>query len=366
MENINYVVDPEGDVILTLLNPNKPFASWNQGEIFPSTVRPVAAAQNAQTQRGAVQSNPNTSPGNPTPVLQDMTSVEPSEPKQDTQTTQVRYLVSSKALSLGSAYFAKSFRKPLIENLEKKGGHFHITTESWRENTLLTLLRLIHCRGTRATVKSIDALAAFGMLVDYFGCLPVAYVYGSNWTCYVGDQCKGNDMGYNRTTVLYLFCAYYFQDAKLFSELSAALIRKFRGKIPSLGLPLPNKLIEDMNETRERGLDFIAGRIQGMKRTLSLNAPCGTFECTIFRHGVFRKHLIATNIHHKAITACKDGFSVSEILDALRSVSEPRWNIITAMPRKHSGSYRCSLVSTVNELTRDCLDKIQGLDIEYY
>ncbi|KAK1240579.1 hypothetical protein MKX07_004607 [Trichoderma sp. CBMAI-0711] len=199
MEPKFHDLDPNGDTLLILRNPNAPFL--------------VHA--------------PPASPPQKHPKLES-TCGEP----------EVRMRLSSKHLMLASAYFQKSMNA--FKNTVVEGEYsYTINAQDYDENALLILMNIIHGKTGKLPLSvNHEILAKISLLVDYYQCHGAVRFFNATWLNNMDEVSEeGKDP-------LYKFCiSWVFSDAEAFLHSTAAFIKTSREPLGNLGLPIPQQVI---------------------------------------------------------------------------------------------------------------------------
>lgn len=127
----NFVMDPDGDTIITLKNPGAPFAI---------NLSPAAA----DTAQGDLSSEPD-------------------------ELTAPTFLVSSRHLILASPVFKKMLTGPSWSEAKKVHGQFKVDASEWDTQALSIVLNLVHGRHRRTPkTATLESLANIAAIVDYY------------------------------------------------------------------------------------------------------------------------------------------------------------------------------------------------------
>ncbi|KAF3059544.1 hypothetical protein GL218_05109 [Daldinia childiae] len=194
-------LDPKGDVLLTLHNPNAPFAVWDE-----YWYRKIATE--ATHVRPIYKSN-----------------------------AKVQFLLSSRHLSLASGYFKNLLRGPWIEATPTSpDGRLCVDAEGWDENSMLILMRIIHGHNYKIPKSmTLEEVAKVAVLVDYYQCHEAVMVWSDVWI----NNMPGYDKHtFNRDIVLWILVTQVFRKEKLFKNATLVAIQHCKGKFPTLGLPI--------------------------------------------------------------------------------------------------------------------------------
>ena len=100
----DYTMDPSGDIIFTLSNPNAPFAVWDGDEPGPFQIEPTVKPYSIAEPIPPAEDNPITEDQQPAPQDSEASPQEDSQPSIPS-TEPVTFLVSSRHLILASPVF---------------------------------------------------------------------------------------------------------------------------------------------------------------------------------------------------------------------------------------------------------------------
>ncbi|KAL1853951.1 hypothetical protein Daus18300_011618 [Diaporthe australafricana] len=201
--NIDYDLDVEGDVILTLQNPNAPFAHAED---------------------------------------------EGSEPEQSTgskgEDHQVLFRLSSRHLISASPYFRAMLTGPWRENTSRSDDSLYtLDASDWDEEAFQILMNILHGNFKDLTQSvDLELLGKIAVLVDYYKCHDAVTIYAELWMTglrkekYVAeDQC--------RDLALWLFVSYVFNEGHTFHETTLQAMQQTRGPLRTFNLPIPGYII---------------------------------------------------------------------------------------------------------------------------
>ncbi|KAL5083239.1 hypothetical protein Trisim1_001857 [Trichoderma cf. simile WF8] len=215
-------VDPDGDTLLILHNPDAPFAVIDSAafwHLLPTRIPPTKMAE-----------------------LQ-LRSSERSlrEPQIQQNKEELRLRLSSTHLTFASAYFKAMMTNDWKETRPEDGYSFVVTTEEWDQEALLILMNIIHGQTTKIPrIISIEMLAKMAVLVDYYKCHEAVEFYAKTW---INNLIEPLPTFYGRNFLLRLCISWVFSESEVFRELTRAALYQSRGPIHSLGLPIPGDVI---------------------------------------------------------------------------------------------------------------------------
>lgn len=145
-------MDPSGDVVLTLRNPNELFAPCPQLSTLATTESPAA-----------LDSNTNGS-------------------KTDASTKLVTFRISSRHLILASPVFKALLTGGWKEGEPTSKGEYHITAEGWDVGAMVIFLDILHGRNMRVPkTVTLELLAKLAVIVDYYAAHEAMYLLYPRW-----------------------------------------------------------------------------------------------------------------------------------------------------------------------------------------
>ncbi|KAK1990843.1 hypothetical protein LX36DRAFT_620201 [Colletotrichum falcatum] len=256
VDEIVHAVDPQGDVVLVLRNPNAPFAVWKDSEWVsrptPSEVEPVLLTH---------------SPDDPSEALSALLSHNTNIDEEP----EIKFLLSSRHLILASRYFNTKLNGAWKEATpDPTDRRYHLEASDWDPDALLVLMNVIHGR-TRSVPRSIDCemLAKIAVLVDYYDCHEVVEVFASMWVDALKNQLP-SECG--RDLVLWLLISYVFQQDDAFAQITKTAVVKGQGPMPTTNLPIPSIVLDLIDWRRQDAVQFILNALNDLRESF-LNHP---------------------------------------------------------------------------------------------
>ncbi|TDZ17224.1 hypothetical protein Cob_v009955 [Colletotrichum orbiculare MAFF 240422] len=261
-DDVFHTIDPKGDVLLILRSPNAPFAVWDVDEEIESLA----------VKRTLEQGFP--SPGlPPSEYGEKLAEVEPlaepeEQPEEDSkedpeEEPKIKYLVSSRHLTLASSKFEAELKGPWMEgSVNDIDGYYHINASEWDPDALLILMRIFHGQ-TRSVPRdiSLEMLAKIAVLVDYYDAPEVVEVYASIWIVKLEDELPTQN---GRDMVLWLLVSHVFQLENVFSRMTQIAVTQSLKPVPTLGLPIPSIVVDLVDWQRQKAVDYIMNTLQGL------------------------------------------------------------------------------------------------------
>ncbi|KAK6215114.1 hypothetical protein QIS74_08133 [Colletotrichum tabaci] len=278
-------IDPDGDVVLILRNPNAPFAVWNVADslatnhIDPDLFGKLSKKDKNKALRGLLGSGnagsgstitglshnetqqPEALPPKPQPVEPVAKPV--AEPVEEPK---IKYLVSSRHLILASNYFQAKFKGPWMETSTKHAdGRYQVEASDWDSGALLTLMQVIHGRH-RVVLRqvSLEMLAKIAVLIDYYDCLEVIEIFSSMW---IESLKKSLPTQYGRDMVLWLLISHVFKQDEIFSQMTKIAVTQSKEPVLTLELPIPSIVIDLIEWQRQDAIEFILKTLQNLLET---------------------------------------------------------------------------------------------------
>lgn len=261
---MSHDIDPQGDVLLLLYDPNTSLSAWNTSIELKVLYRNILTKkgkkkdkklvvraeineldQNIRSFTNLPIQGENVATCTESPQLAELSDSIPSEqPSTSTQTpttqeadkAELRLRVSSRHLMLASPHFNRMFSNGWEEESSRT-----VRVEGWDPEALLILMNIIHGRTRRIPrLISVELLAKLAVLVDYYDCLEAVEIPSENWIEKLKSQVPTT---YCRELVIWILISLVFQQSELFESLSAVAIKQRRGRFQTLGLPFPENVI---------------------------------------------------------------------------------------------------------------------------
>lgn len=184
---------------------------------------------------------------NPSPRDESDTGSEPSLDDNDVTTAnkdpeiEVRMKLSSKHLILASTYFKKMLHDPWKEGIALASSSYTINATEWGIEAMLILMNIIHGR-VRSVPRSIslDILAQIAVLVDYYDCHEVVELFSE---CWIRDLSHNLPDEYGRDLILWIAISWVFSQETLFEAMTEVAVKKSKGPLQTLGLPIPQRIV---------------------------------------------------------------------------------------------------------------------------
>lgn len=195
----DYNIDPQGDVILTLTNPNAPIPFCKPNLWF---------------------------------------GIAPSH-------ASVTFLVSSRHLVLASPVFKAMLTGGWSEG-DKKDGQYNIRAEGWDTEAFRTVMNVLHGRYRQvyykdAILNTLETLVRIGVIVDYYkiheAFEPMAFL----WTRTL--KFMAPSVSFSPEDILWIMISWVFKDGETFRQTTKAAILWGKGDIMAQGLPIPPPII---------------------------------------------------------------------------------------------------------------------------
>lgn len=216
------VIDPAGDTLFVLRNPNAPFAIDSSFKTWDTALPQYWTSGQRQDEE----------------KLRNLALAE--APSADS-TPEIHMRLSSKHLTLSSTYFQDLAAKGWEETKAEDGYSYRVTAEKWDEEALTILMNIIHGQTQKVPLEAnLEKLAKMAVLVEYYDCHKAVDFYAKVWTSRLQSPLLET---YSRELLLRLFVSFVFAEEIVFKKLTKTILYESRGLIHTLGLPIPTKLV---------------------------------------------------------------------------------------------------------------------------
>jgi len=214
-EKCNFVMDPGGDVLLTLSNPDAPFAVWEDsgGVRQLETVKQLEAPEDGPA------------PG-PAPEM--------------------TFLLSSRHLSLASPVFETMLSGKWSEGLKVDSdldSLYRVTAEDFDSEALAMVMNVIHGRWSLVPrTVSLEMLARIAVIVDYYDIREALQLILSLWMQNLPVSSVPTSL--SREGVLWILVSWVFKNNALFRQATKVAILRSRHDLELPGdIPIPSSII---------------------------------------------------------------------------------------------------------------------------
>ncbi|KAL4946506.1 hypothetical protein BDV06DRAFT_208630 [Aspergillus oleicola] len=402
MDRATHVIDPNGDVVIVLQNPNAPFAEISEGMTnsdftftLPGPKEP--AAEETSLQWPAEEPTPEPAAEPPTEELTpewpadpapegpaaeepvdalpdgpiDEPAREPAEESAAERPTElrvaeqreencVRIQVSAKHLTLASSVFKKILTGSWKESIAYlQQGAVEISADSWDTEALLIMLRIIHCQSHDIPRKlTLQMLAKVAVLADYYDCRKAVDFFASTW---INALNKTIPTTYSRDLILWLWVAWYFRLSAEFKKATATAMSRSNDWIDNLGLPFPDNIIRSMNDRRQGEIAGLIFQLQDTRNQLQSGSKGCGFECSSIMYGALTKQMHLSALLPPGPADPFPGLRYSVLVQSVLSFKSPEWCSLES--RRYRYPHNCTY-STFTALFGMLNDTIEGLDID--
>ncbi|PYI35952.1 hypothetical protein BP00DRAFT_492177 [Aspergillus indologenus CBS 114.80] len=338
-----HIIDPDGDVVIVLHDPNHAFAPWNE----------VGSPQMASPSSSGTDEN-DKHEGNP-----HVQSVKSSGDCNQEATREVhRVLVSGKHLALASSYFKNMLRGTWKETTSHLAtGPMEIAAEGWDLEALLIVLQVLHCQNSQIPRKlSLEMIAKIAVVADYYQCKEALGFFSQTWLDSLEQEPPST---YCRDLLLWIWISWFFGRQSQFRQTTSAAASRSTSPVDSLGLPIPGAIIALINEKRTTAIANILQQLHSKLDRLLGSTSC-TFECSSIMYGALSTRMHLSGLLYPRPVAPFLGISHEELVQQVLSFEPPVW--WSAPPRYGDRPHKCSQSSS-KPLVGNSDTVISGLDL---
>jgi hypothetical protein len=226
------VIGHLGDAILTLKNPNTPFAVWKEAS-GAEKAAPESGVDSDGTKRKVVlgdktlESRPKRQkPGASSPPCEENDVSQPDPDEGNVANTFVAYQVSSRHLVSGSAKFRSELIGPWEESRKGEDGLYHLSTSDCDSEAFEIFLNVLHLRNRQVPKElSLELFTKVAILVDYYRCWEAFDLISTVWLNHLQDF-DPLPRNYGRELMLWMVIAWVFQLPEEFTETSRIALRE--------------------------------------------------------------------------------------------------------------------------------------------
>ncbi|KAI1318488.1 hypothetical protein F5Y16DRAFT_117966 [Xylariaceae sp. FL0255] len=269
--------------------------------------------------------------------------------------------LSSAHLRLASPYFKKAMSSGWKEASLDADGLRHFDAEDWDEESLVILMRIIHRLNHHVPKKmNLERLAKIAVLVDYYQCHEVVEPFTEIWQ-QAAKALRPKEVG--RDLVLLLFVSRTFRWHSVFETTTKTALEQCKGPLPTLHLPIPLTIVDNIDRQRLLYIDQIIDLLHGLLVDFRDGRNQCSFECSSILLGALMKELYDRGLEPKR-DSLYDGHSLVSLKLAVSSIRSPKWKPVASAstfggtPQPHS----CDLASIIQLKMKD-LANVEGLKL---
>ena len=242
----NYTMDPLGDAVITLNNPNAPFAVWQPATI---STEPIPASEptpdiapesdSESTLEIALELDLDSSPDENLPIP------EPENAEPGTQLVEpVTFLVSSRHLILASPVFKAMLTGVWSEGIKNDNGLLQISAEDWDVEALAIVMNVLHSHYSQVPrTLTLEMLAKAAVIVDYYQVHEALQVMTSLWIEPLKESISLPET-LERKHLLWMAVAWVLREANIFEVVTeTAILQSRRDTEFPPDLPIPEAFI---------------------------------------------------------------------------------------------------------------------------
>ncbi|KAL4957434.1 hypothetical protein BDW69DRAFT_201007 [Aspergillus filifer] len=287
-------------------------------------------------------------------------AVEPDWPPYDDDADYgtFRIQVSAKHLMLSSPVFEKILTEGFKESITYwQKGSVEIIAESWDILALGILLRAVHGQHSHVPRKlPLEMLTKVAVIAGYYECKEPISIYADIWINSLVGKIPAT---YSRDLILWLWVAWFFQLPEEFEKSTLIAMSHCHNAIASLGLPIPNNVMDLLNDRRQSLIDTLISKLHEAREAFfSRKKGCG-FECSSIMLGALSMHLESNGLLAPRPTAPFLNQSYNDLAQKIIAFQSPNW---TSLRLYNYGLHYCP-ASSFGVLFDVQNDKPKGLDL---
>ncbi|XDG08578.1 hypothetical protein ABKA04_008193 [Annulohypoxylon sp. FPYF3050] len=316
-------IDPSGDVLLTLYNPNAPFAVWSPDEKIEhdSLSKTESELDPDTTYESESESMLNVKSAFESTIASELTDSTEKNLHNDSPRV-AKYLVSSKHLILASKYFENLFRGPWMEGAEvHSDGCRHVSAEDWDEEALLILMKIIHGRNKDISrTISLEMYAKIAVLVDYYKCHEAVILWSDIWKT---ELLLAFPAEFGRDLVLWILITSVFEDGIWFKMATKIAINHGDNDLPTMNLPIL-AAAGRINFQRRNRIRQICDFLFGPGAVSGADSFGCDFTCSSFMLGALILQMHKNGLDSKPKPPYT-GYSIDSVLKMIQNFETPEW-----------------------------------------
>ncbi|EDP50765.1 conserved hypothetical protein [Aspergillus fumigatus A1163] len=237
-----------------------------------------------------------------------------------------RIQVSAKHLTLASPIFKETLSGRWKEGLRLlKEGSVEIPIRNWDLEAFLILMDILHCQ-TQNLPREIclELLAKIAVLADCYQCQTLVRFFAEIWIGHL--RRKTFPTIYSRDSMLWVWVSWNFGQLFEFEKSTSIAISQSNGLITSLDLPIPAKVIDEMNRRRNDAISAVLSSLAEQRNAFLDGSRGCCFECSSIMLGALTKHMHSSGLLSPEPAAPFPGLSYCQLVETVRGFRSPRWH----------------------------------------
>ncbi|RLL99207.1 hypothetical protein CFD26_104912 [Aspergillus turcosus] len=353
MEEETYIIDPDGEVTIIVRNPNAPFAVWKD-----ESAQAEKPAASEDTYEPVLPSDSDTDASNDEPANRSVEEEDSIPCKAD-----VGIQVSAKHLMLASPVFKRALTGKWKEGSTFVGtGSVEITTEGWDVEAFLVLLRILHCQHHKLPKRvSLELAAKIAVLADYYECNDLVGFIRDAWITCLREELPKT---YSRTLILWLWIAWYFNIPTKFKKATSIAMSESKDEIDALELPIPARIIYEMNQKRQQAICKIILPLQQEREAFMTGSKGCNFECKAIMFGSLTRQMHSRGLLESQVQFYYKGFNVTGLTKTVQSFVAPKWRISIFSKTNEYLDHNCP--HSTFSLFNGSGDTVEGLKLKQF
>ncbi|KAJ5719146.1 hypothetical protein N7493_007601 [Penicillium malachiteum] len=133
-------------------------------------------------------------------------------------------------------------------------------------------------------------LAKVAAVADYYDCKNVLYIMADIWVGSLDE--KAPNLTCSRDLAFWLWVAWFFKIPEKFTQYTLILMSRSDGWIAFPGLPIPDQVIESINQSRQEVIESMINLLYKTREAfLGGKKACWMFECKSIMYGALTMHI---------------------------------------------------------------------------
>ncbi|EFX00950.1 hypothetical protein CMQ_2031 [Grosmannia clavigera kw1407] len=315
METPKLKLDPDGDVVLILENPNAQLLQWGDKDL-----EKTGRAVEGEAMRA--------------PAVEEL-----------------RMLVSSRHLCLASSTFKTMLGGPWRESTGSNTRIREVWASDWDAEAFLIVLSLIHGQHlSDYSVPNLEELAKIAVIVDYYDCHDAVELLAEVW---IRDLQKELPSSYGKQCVLWMFISWVFLRVDILENMARLAVEGCKGPVQTMGLPLPDSLLQVIEAKSAEVKTRILKILENLKESL-ITKGCN-MQCTDLTLGALTRQMHTAQLLPSRV----QGMSVVYLQNVVSKFTSTPSNC-----RRAQYSVKCDLQAKIRPFQKKGQLQLENLQLE--
>ncbi|KAK4139067.1 uncharacterized protein C8A04DRAFT_16192 [Dichotomopilus funicola] len=321
---VYHVIDPAGDVVLTLEWPTAGSSASSNTDNSPthSTCSPDESEESESPR------SPEPEAPGPVEAEHNVEAVHNVEQQPGVSEPPIRlfstFRLSSRHLILASTVFEAALKGGWQEGNGSNNGDLHISVRGFHPKALEIVLDAIHgqYRWIPKTI-SLETLLGVATIVHHYGVHEPLQLLAPIWIDHLSEHLPQN-MESEKLVLQWILILWVFNDAGRFTQVTQVAMRYAIGELKNkASMPIPPQILDAINQRRKEMIEKIFVNFHALKDDLIDNAKGCSIACSTLQLGVLVRTMSMLMLFNDTSEDCFSFYYAADIIQTIEFIKWP-------------------------------------------